>query len=972
MQNSQRTRRRLRSAARATGFGASLALLGGLVFPVGLIAAVAAPASAEITAPETGTSAQTDPAQPDSVPENSTVDTGAGAEEGSEASAGGGTEAPADTPTGAEVGEGTDVPGGTETTPAPGSGAGEDPAAPVVPGTDAVPIAPRSVPTAPAGSAVLSVKVGGNRLANGTVQGLAGVKLGLYNTGTATTGGGSGGAGILPVQGAAGTRVDASWPWTTCVSDADGDCNFIIPIRSGAASSTGTPQDSRFWVVQETSPTGWYANPQLRVGTFGATPEASWQYRFRTDTQLRAGTTYRSTTAMPWDTVAADPDRYFMRNRIDANTEDWYAANVSRTTGVWNQSRNNPELPAECGINIALIADTSGSLGATGIADMKAAMTSFVNAFRGTNTQMSLFSFSNETPGTGASNHPNLLPVTTAAQGAAFSAQYAAWASGGGTNWDRGIAEAANSGNAYDLAILLTDGNPTVIRGNTGAGSSAFNSLQDVDAGIFSANQLKALGTRLVALGVGPALTAASEANLRAVSGPTKNSDYYRTSSFTEATQALVALANKNCNGTIGVQKMIVPAGGTIAQATPAPEGWRFDASTTATAMTVQAPVTRTTATGDDGKVDFGLAFTAPTTTGPVQILETQQTGYELVPVGTGAAARNAVCVNTETGAPTAVTNAGTAAQPGFVVQGLRAQRVECKIYNRVLAPGKLEIAKSSNPPTGTTVKPGQSVTYTLTFKNTGELPVAVNHDDVLTDVLDDAVLTGTVTAQSPLTAALNGAGDRIRITGTLQPGTERTVSYTVTVRDPLPSAANASVRNYVVPTGEQPPTTCQPGEPCTVHPVVGGLTWNKVDQTGVRLGESEWLLTPVNAAGQPVPGSAITVTDCVAAAAASCTGADRDPTAGGFALRDLPMGKYQLRETKAPPGYQLLADPIAITINTNVAYGNIENRQVDVPAIPLTGGLGSFGFLLTGGGLGLSVIAGLWWQRRRKQVNAA
>ncbi|MBL3699631.1 DUF11 domain-containing protein [Leucobacter luti] len=940
------------------GVGLALALLGGLAVPFGGLAA--APAAGLVSDP--APNAESEGAAPQTVPPAGSSDAGAPSatpapDTDPAATAADPDTSPADPATPAE----------TDAEESDGAALAEE-AAPVQ-------VAPRSVPVAPAGSAVLNVRVGGDRLASGTVKGLPGVQLGLYATGTASV---AGAGSTMPTQGAQGTRLNASWGWTTCVSDADGDCNFTIPIRAGAASATGAPQDTRFWVVQEVAPAGWYANPTLRVGPFGATPETSWQYRFRTDTQLRAGQTYSSTTPMAWnplpapalptDTPEANPDRGFMRNRLDNSAEGNFSSNVTRSTGVWNQSRNNPALLEKCGIDIALIADTSGSLGATGIADMKSAMTNFVNAFIGTNTNMSLFSFSNLSPGSGASNHPALLPVTTTAEATTFKDQYADWLSGGGTNWDRGFAAAANATSHYDLAILITDGNPTVIRDNSVSTSSAYNSLQDVDGGIFSANQLKAEGTRVVALGVGPALTAASDANLRAVSGPVSNSDYYRTSNFAEATAALVALATKSCNGTIGVQKMIVPAGGTIADATPAPAGWRFDASTTASTMTLQAPLTRTTVTGDGGLINYELGFTAPATAGPVQILETQQPGYEIVPVGTGAAARNATCVNTQTGAAAAVTNAGTAEQPGFTVQGLRSERVLCTIYNRALAPGKLEVSKSSDPATGATVRPGQSITYTLTFRNTGEQPVAVNHDDVLTDVLDDATLTGAITAQSPLAAALTSAGDRIRITGSLPAGATRTVSYAVTVKDPLPANANASLRNVVVPTGEQPPSTCEPNTPCTVHPVRGSLSWNKVSASGARLSGSEWSLTPLDANGQPQAGAAVAVVDCVAATASACTGADRDPAAGAFALSDLAIGTYQLRETRAPAGYQLLTDPITITVNTAVAYGNITNRQIEVPGIPLTGGMGSLGFLLTAGGLGATAAAGVWLQRRRRQ----
>lgn len=838
-----------------------------------------------------------------------------------------------------------------------------------------VEISPQSVPVPPSGSAVITIKVGGDRLPNGTVQGLPGVQLALYGSGTATTGGGYGNGQETrpPVQGSMGARHNAGWSWTTCVSDADGDCSFIIPIRAGTISATGVPQDTRFWVVQESGPAGWYSNPQLRVGDSSASPDALWQYRFRTDTQLRAGVTYRSTTAMPWNdpddlgTGSGDPDRYFMRQRVDTNTEGWFPSNLSRTTGVWNQSRANPVFPASCTLDIALIADTSGSLGATGMAEMKTLMSSFVDSFRGTPTRMGLFSFSNVSPGSAATNNPALLPVTTATQSAAFKAQYAGWASGGGTNWDAGFATAASADPHYDVAILLTDGNPTVMRNNPGVGSSAYNSLQDIDAGIFSANQLKAEGTRVIAVGVGPGLTVSSERNLRAVSGPTLNSDYYRAASFDQATAALTALANKNCQGSIGVQKMIVPSGGTIADATPAPAGWQFDATSAApTAVSVNSPTTQITTADSNGKVDFGLTFPGATNTGAVQIVETQQAGYQLVPVGAGTAARNAVCVNAETGESVSVTNAGTQEQPGFTVNGLKNQRVECTIYNRAPAPGELLVEKTSNPPSGATVTAGESVTYTLTFSNIGGLPVAVDHEDVLTDVLDDADLEGTITAGAPLSASLKA--DRLHITGTLDAGTSSTVTYTVRIKDPLPSTANAVLTNVVVPTGEQPPATCEPDQPCTVHPVKVVLSWNKVNAVGDRLSGSEWLLTPYTSAGVVDSANAIAVTDCIAATTAECTGADADPLAGQFRLTGLTPGSYQLKEVKAPAGYMLLTVTIDVDANTNISLGDIENEQIEIPGIPLTGGMGSLMFVVIAGALSALAAAAFWGQQRRNR----
>ncbi|WP_333811631.1 vWA domain-containing protein, partial [Timonella senegalensis] len=466
--------------------------------------------------------------------------------------------------------------------------------------------------------------------------------------------------------------------------------------------------------------------------------------------------------------MAADPDRYFMRNRIDTNTEDWYAANVGRTTGVWSSSRNNPSVPQTCGLKIALVVDTSGSLGAAGIASMKALMSSFVDSFAGTATSMALFSYSNVSPGNNATNHPTLLPVGTPAQAAVFKNQYATWSAGGGTNWDRGFAEAASASPSYDLVINLTDGNPTVIRDDSGSGSSAYNSIQDVDAGIFSANQLKAKGTSVLAVGIGSALTSNSKANLRAVSGPVEGKDFVLAANFDEAADYLKTLADVSCDAKVSVQKMIIPSDGTFEDATPAPAGWEFNATSHNSAITVKAPATKTTTATSNGTVDFALGLALPSSTGNVSLVETQQEGYELVPVGEGAGAKNGVCTNTTTDTPVEVTNVNSQTHPGVQVPVSAAGDVHCIIYNRQLAPGELVVEKNSTPASGTVLTNGDEVTYELVFTNSGDMPVEVDHEDLLVDVLDDAALVGTPSAQSPLTAVFNSTSQKLAISGTL------------------------------------------------------------------------------------------------------------------------------------------------------------------------------------------------------------
>ena len=95
--------------------------------------------------------------------------------------------------------------------------------------------------------------------------------------------------------------------------------------------------------------------------------------------------------------------------------------------GIWQQSRVNPTLPTQCGLDVALVLDLSGSVGGD-ITNLRAAANTFTDALVGTPSRMSLFSFSWVSPAANASqNYPDLTSVSTQAQANAFKARYATW-----------------------------------------------------------------------------------------------------------------------------------------------------------------------------------------------------------------------------------------------------------------------------------------------------------------------------------------------------------------------------------------------------------------------------------------------------------------------------------------------------------------------------------------------------------------
>ena len=108
------------------------------------------------------------------------------------------------------------------------------------------------------------------------------------------------------------------------------------------------------------------------------------------------------------------------------------------------------------------------------------------------------------------------------------------------------------------------------------------------------------------------------------------------------------------------------------------------------------------------------------------------------------------------------------------------------------------------------------------------------------------------------------------------------------------------------------------------VTPVLGSLSWTKVDPDGAALAGSEWTLTG--------PGGDVTVIDN--------GDNDADPADGALEVTDLALGEYTLTETKAPTGYTATDETFTATITeetVDAAFGAIVNTPVVVPPTPVT-----------------------------------
>lgn len=484
-----------------------------------------------------------------------------------------------------------------------------------------------SVPTRAANTSQVVVKAGAQRTAaTGAVTGLAGVQLELRAT--------------------SGNALKA-----TCISDADGDCVFSIgndQLNANGSSDFYVTQASTFQAGSAAA-TSYFANPAFVTSTDGSTFSSS-DYRLAV-TDLAQNTTR---------TLGAG------------------GSGAATTSGIWQNSYDNPAAASKCGLNIALVSDLSYSVAiSNSLDDLQEAANGFVDALAGTPSTVSLYTFGTTAPAPGTStllNQSTLDPAHVSALHAAIDAYTISNQSY--TNWDAGLRQLFGAG--YDQVVVITDGNPTR-SGIPAAGSSSNTRFVELENAVFSANTLKAAGSRIVTVGVGGSSNFDDGQNLRAIAGPTVGSDYF-ISGWTELATVLDDLARANCEGTVTVVKQVVPWNGSGNTGAAPTGGWSFAAPATSTG-TVSPSTAQTTKSnpgqGDNGTINYKLADIPAGAT--FSIAEIQQPGYSLVT----QSGKNAVCVRNGT-TPVTVTNDGAL---GFSVPVGKSDIVTCTVYNRAPQP---------------------------------------------------------------------------------------------------------------------------------------------------------------------------------------------------------------------------------------------------------------------------------------------
>jgi uncharacterized repeat protein (TIGR01451 family)/LPXTG-motif cell wall-anchored protein len=503
------------------------------------------------------------------------------------------------------------------------------------------------------------------------------------------------------------------------------------------------------------------------------------------------------------------------------------------------QPAPNPPFPAACGLDVAVVIDTSASItdpnqggGAGNPTILKDATKQFVDALAGTPSSVGVFSFRTAArteigitdirTASGAAAvkaavdgidfskdkpafFPPGQPYPTAGSQASIADQYGTI---GGTNWEDGFE--VTSGRGADVVVFVTDGNPTTWSGD----ATQFppdpgfvpGEQEDLDAGVVAANAIKAQGTRVIAVGIGTTgdLASFNPDNLKLISGPTLDDDYYLIGDFNLLATTLDRIVLRSCAPSISVIKYIDTANGPV----PAP-GWEFSVT-----LDPAPPVVPGAAVTDaGGAVSFD--WDAQGDTGVV-LTETLLPGYSFV---------GASCTDRR-GNDWPVTPVANGVGLTVGVDNI----IRCEFHNEVI-PASISLVKTAST---AEARVGDTVTYTFTVTNTGGVS-----------------LTGLVLTDDklgPITLAAT----------TLAPGASTTGTATTTV---TAGALPGPLVNLATVTGTAPDqTTVTATDDATVG--LGALTVvKKADQGIATVGQTVTYTYTVTNTGS-VALSGITVTD--------------------------------------------------------------------------------------------------------------
>ena len=319
---------------------------------------------------------------------------------------------------------------------------------------------------------------------------------------------------------------------------------------------------------------------------------------------------------------------------------------AAATTQDYTPSLPNPQLEAQCGLDFGLVLDSSGSIGNTGIQNLKNATDAFVDALVDTGSTVAVTSFSTSSPGSGGAN---LTPTAlTSANLAGIKASYSGLNSDGWTNWEDGLQKMKNyfpPAQSWQpkLMILITDGNPNTTN-TSSPGQYTDGSPAAVNPAISLANDMKTAGVKMFGIAVGGSINLEpikKISNSTAYDGTNfPTAGYVQTDDYAALAGQLKELAVDLCAPSLTITKL---ADTPTTEGFEPADGWTFDTTVTVPddgdwvkpstdPITKNVASTESADTANGGAVTFQWEPDSKVDTDPVIVKETLKDGYEQHP----------------------------------------------------------------------------------------------------------------------------------------------------------------------------------------------------------------------------------------------------------------------------------------------------------------------------------------------------
>ena len=517
-----------------------------------------------------------------------------------------------------------------------------------------------------------------------------------------------------------------------------------------------------------------------------------------------------------WGNITTIGGNVFNNNQLTQLPASWgnitkiggnaFAGNQLTTLPDWNtwkplqEAKPNPQISkaVRCTrqpLNIALVFDTSSSIGQKGIDSYKQATSDFIDAVSDKNISLASFDFSSDANAPLHLSKPDPVLVTNSSKQQVKDSLNEHFSVKGNTNWESGLINVrdnntiTNGKPRYDMVVFISDGFPH--------GKVSTDKIDDMQAAQRVANEIKQQGSRVISMGVGDISNGpvGGLSNLLPLSGIEENSDWYLGAWDDLASMLVHTSTNVACGTQVDARAQIIDGTGKITD--PSAPGWDF------TAEVINSNHGNVTVTGDARRTTPNALWSFPfefnnktgddlrTSTVDIKITQQPKDGYTY-----------------HSGVYKIVNN-----EDGTVLRTVQLD-VETTIIRDVPADARIEVvaqyhSSDITPPPTTTVTPPSTVTTTITPPAT-TVTEAPKTETTTTTITESA--TTTVTLPSTVTTTITPPVTTVNKT----PKTETTT--TTTTESAMTTVTQSPTTETVTETPQKETVTETPKTETVTH----------------------------------------------------------------------------------------------------------------------------------------------------------